>query len=112
MNLLATSSRRRLAAILTALGVIALGAGIAGAALGASDSPSKPPRRPLAQAVLSALSAPPVEGVSARVHLTNHLLPPGSLPKGTTLPFGASADGRIWLARDGRPAPRRAVRRR
>ena len=102
MNLLATSSRRRLAAILTVLGVIALGAGIAGAALGASDSPSKPPRRPLAQAVLSALAAPPVEGVSARVHLTNHLLPPGSLPEGTTLPFGASADGRIWLARDGR----------
>jgi outer membrane lipoprotein-sorting protein len=99
MNLRSSSSRRRLAAVLTVLGVAALGAG---AALGASDAPSKPPRRPLAQAVLAALSAPPVEGVSARVHLSNHLLPPGSLPKGTTLPFGASADGRIWLARDGR----------
>jgi len=102
MNLLSTPSRRRLAAILTILGVIALGAGIAGAALGASDDASKPPRRPLAQAVLAALSSPPVEGVNARVHFTNNLLPPGSLPKGTKLPLGASADGRIWLARDGR----------
>ena len=95
-------SRRRLAAILSVVGVIAIGAGIAGAALGASDSTDKPPKRPLAQAVLASLTGPPVEGVTARVHLTNHLLPPGSLPKGSTLPFGASADGRIWLARDGR----------
>jgi hypothetical protein len=94
--------RRRLVAVLAAVAVAALGAGVAGAALGASDSTPKPPKRPLAQAVLSALQAPPVEGVTARIRFTNHLLPAGSLPNGTTLPFGASADGRLWLRRDGR----------
>ena len=91
--------RRRLVAVLAALAVVALGAGVA---LGASDSAPKPPHRPLAQALLSALQSKPVDGVSARIRFTNNLLPAGSLPKGTTLPFGASAEGRIWLRRDGR----------
>jgi outer membrane lipoprotein-sorting protein len=91
--------RRRLVAVLAAVAVVALGAGVA---LGASDSAPKPPHRPLAQALLSALQSKPVDGVSARIRFTNNLLPAGSLPKGTTLPFGASAEGRIWLRRDGR----------
>jgi hypothetical protein len=93
--------RRRLVAVLAAVALVAVGAGVAGAALGASDT-APPPKRPLAQAVLSALQSPPVEGVTARIRFTNDLLPAGSLPKGTTLPFGASADGRLWLRRDGR----------
>ena len=93
--------RRRLVAVLAAA-LVAVGAGVAGAALGASDSATAPPKRPLAQAVLAALQAPPVEGVTARIRFTNNLLPAGSLPKGTTLPFGASADGRLWLRGDGR----------
>jgi hypothetical protein len=97
-----SSPRRRLVAALAVLAVAALGAGVAGAALGAADSDPKPPRRPLAQAVLAALQAPPVEGVTARIRFSNDLLPAGSLPKGTTLPFGASAEGRLWLRRDGR----------
>jgi hypothetical protein len=93
--------RRRLVAALAAVALVAVGAGVAGAALGASDT-APPPKRPLAQAVLSALQSPPVEGVTARIRFTNDLLPAGSLPKGTTLPFGASADGRLWLRSDGR----------
>src|ERR687891_1649380 len=95
-----SSLRRRLLATFAVVALVALGGGIA---LGASSSADpKPPRRPLAQAVLTALQAPPVEGVTARIRFTNHLLPAGSLPKGTTLPFGASADGRLWLRNDGR----------
>jgi outer membrane lipoprotein-sorting protein len=95
-----SSSRRRLLAVLAAAALVAAGGGIA---LAASDSATpKPPRRPLAQAVLTALQGPAVEGVTARIRFTNRLLPAGSLPKGTTLPFGASADGRLWLRRDGR----------
>jgi outer membrane lipoprotein-sorting protein len=90
--------RRLVTALLLAL---ALGAGIAGAALGASDSAPEPPRRPLAQAVVSALQGPPVDGVTAHIRFTNRLLPAGSLPKGTTLLFGASAEGRLALRRDG-----------
>jgi outer membrane lipoprotein-sorting protein len=95
-----SSLHRRLLAAFAAVALLALGGGIA---LGASDSASpKPPRRPLAQAVLTALQAPPVEGVTAKIRFANRLLPAGSLPKGATLPFGASADGRLWLRRDGR----------
>jgi hypothetical protein len=94
--------RRRLVAVLAAVALVAVGAGVAGAALGASDTASEPPKRPLAQALLTAMQGPRVEGVTARIRFTNHLLPAGSLPKGTTLPFGASADGRLWLRSDGR----------
>jgi hypothetical protein len=97
-----TSTRRRLLAVLAAVGVLAVGGGIAGAALAGSDSGPKPPPRPLAQAVLGALQAPPVEGITARIRFTNRLLPAGSLPKGASVPFGACADGRLWLSRDGR----------
>jgi len=95
-----SSLHRRVLAAFAAVALLALGGGIA---LGASDSASPtPPRRPLAQAVLTALQAPPVEGVAAKIRFTNRLLPAGSLPEGATLPFGASADGRLWLRRDGR----------
>jgi outer membrane lipoprotein-sorting protein len=91
-------NRRRLLAALAAAAVVALGAGVA---LGASKSDPKPPKRPLAAAILTALEGRPVEGVAASIHFTNRLLPAGSLPKGTTLPLGASGDGKLWLSRDG-----------
>ena len=101
MPRLSSIPRRRLVAALAAVALVAVGAGVARDALRASHTPP-PPKRPLAQAVLSALQSPPVEGVTARIRFTNDLLPAGSLPKGTTLPFGASADGRLWLRNDGR----------
>jgi hypothetical protein len=97
-----TSSRRRLLALLGAVGVLAIGGAIAGAALAGSDSGPKPPPRPLAQAVLGALQAQPVDGITAKIRFTNRLLPAGSLPKDASVPFGAGADGRLWLSRDGR----------
>jgi hypothetical protein len=97
-----SSRRRRLTALVAALVVAVLGAGLAQAALGGSDSGPKPPPRSLASAVLAAVQAPPVEGITARVRLTNDLVPPGSVPRGTALPWGADAEGRLWLSRDGR----------
>ncbi len=97
-----TSTRRRVVALLAAVGLLAVGGGIAGAALAGSDSGPKPPPRPLAQAVLGALQAEPVEGVTAKIRFTNRLLPAGSLPRDASVPFGASADGSLWLSRDGR----------
>ena len=96
-----TSTRRRLVALLAAVGLLGVGGGIAGAALAGSDSGPKPPPQPLAQAVLGALQGQPVDGVTAKIRFTNRLLPAGSLPKDASVPFGSSADGNLWLSRDG-----------
>jgi outer membrane lipoprotein-sorting protein len=93
-------SRRRVYAIAAAVAVLAATGGIAQAALSGSDP--KPAPKPLASAVLDALRAPKLEGVSARVHFTNNLFPAGTLPPGTSSPLAAGADGRLWLAGDGR----------
>ncbi|HEY4997427.1 MAG TPA: hypothetical protein VII03_05475 [Solirubrobacteraceae bacterium] len=93
--------------LLTGL-VLALGIGATAIAL-ALGSGSKPPQKPLAQALHDALSAPAVEGVSASVKLTNHLLEGASLASGsgqggevTSNPLLSGASGRLWIAKDGR----------
>jgi len=68
---------------------------------------AKPEPKPLAQAVHDALAAPPVEGLSATVTLTNHLLEGASLAgeHGSGIasnPLIAGASGRLWIAKDGR----------
>lgn len=75
-------------------------------ALGAG---AKPPAKPLAQAVHDALAAPSVEGVSAEIKLTNHLLEGANLASGserggglTSSPLLSGASGRLWIAKDGR----------
>ena len=93
------SSRRLLAAVL-AIAALAIGGGIAQAALSGSAAP--PPAKPLDRAVHDALTAPEPAGVSARIEFTNGLLPGGSLPAGGGSPLAAGASGRIWLADDGR----------
>jgi outer membrane lipoprotein-sorting protein len=70
----------------------------------------KPPAKPLADAVHDALTAAPVEGVSARIQLTNHLLEGASLASGSggaagqlaSSPLLSGASGRLWIAKDGR----------
>jgi outer membrane lipoprotein-sorting protein len=86
-------------AILAAVVALALTAALAQAALSGAD---KPDPKPLDRAVHDALTAPPVDGVSARVTFTNGLLPSGSLPDGAASPLAAGAEGRLWLAGDGR----------
>jgi outer membrane lipoprotein-sorting protein len=61
-----------------------------------------PPRKPLAQALHNALTAPQPVGITARIKFTNHLLTSGA-------PFGevgsallSGASGRLWATNDGR----------
>jgi outer membrane lipoprotein-sorting protein len=100
MRRLRTLSTRRLWGIAAVVALVAAMAGIAQAALGGSP---KPAPKALANAIYDALRAPQVQGITARVHFTNNLLPSGSLPEGAVSPLLASgADGRLWITRDGR----------
>jgi outer membrane lipoprotein-sorting protein len=91
--------------------VIAVGVSATAIAFALGTGPT-PPAKPLAQAVHDALAAPPVEGFSANVQLTDHLLEGASLASGTgsgggsdsltSNPLLSGASGRLWVAKDGR----------
>jgi outer membrane lipoprotein-sorting protein len=89
--------------------VVGLGVSATAIALAVGTGPTPPPK-PLADAVHDALSAPPVEGVSANVQLTDHLLEGANLTSGgnggsgglTSSPLVTGASGRLWIAKDGR----------
>jgi outer membrane lipoprotein-sorting protein len=88
--------------------VVAGGISITAIASALSAGPTPPPK-PLAQAVHDALSAPQVQGVRARVTLTNHLLEGANLASGggqggeiTSSPLVTGGSGRLWIAGDGR----------
>jgi len=99
MRHLRTASTTRLLTLLAATVALVLSAGFAQAALNGAD---KPEPKALDRAIHDAVTAPPVDGVTARVTFTNGLLPSGSLPDGATSPLAAGAEGRLWLAGDGR----------
>jgi outer membrane lipoprotein-sorting protein len=91
-----------LCGVLVAVGV---GATALAAALGVGPTP---PPKPLADAVHDALTAQPVEGVSAQIQLTNHLLEGANLASGggeasqlTSSPLLSGASGRLWISKDG-----------
>src|ERR687897_299352 len=100
MRRLRTTSPERLVAVVAALIALALSGAFAQAAISGSDD--KPDPKPLDRAIHEAVTAPPVDGVTARVTFTNGLLPSGSLPQGAASPLAAGAEGRLWLAGDGR----------
>lgn len=81
--------------------VVALTVGAVGIAQAVGGG-ATPPRKPLARAVYDAARAPDPQGITARIHFTNGLLPSGSLPEGATSPVITGADGRLWLTNDGR----------
>ncbi len=89
--------------------VIVLGISATALAFSLGTGPT-PPAKPLADAVHEALTAPPVEGVSARIQLTDHLLEGASLAGGSggtagqlsSSPLLSGASGRLWIAQDGR----------
>jgi outer membrane lipoprotein-sorting protein len=99
MRRLRTAPNSRLYVVLAAVVALAITAGMAQAALNGSP---KPDPKPLDRAVADALNAPAVAGVSARVTFTNGLLPSGTLPRESASPILAGADGRVWVAADGR----------
>jgi hypothetical protein len=88
--------------------VVVVGAG--GAAIASAvDTGPLPAPKSLAQAVHDALGAAPVEGVTAEIQYTNHLLEGASLADSggsagqlATSPLLQGASGRLWVAKDGR----------
>jgi outer membrane lipoprotein-sorting protein len=89
--------------------LVAVGVGATALASALSVGPTPPPK-PLADAVHDALTAPPVEGVSAQIQLTNHLLEGASLASGggggeasqlTSSPLLSGASGRLWISKEG-----------
>ena len=106
MNILRRLSLSRLL-LLCAL-VVAIGVSLTALAFALSSGPTPPPK-PLADAVHEALAAPAVDGVSARIKLTDHLVEGASLASGAgeggqlaSSPLLSGAEGRLWIAKDGR----------
>jgi hypothetical protein len=95
MNILRRASTRQL---IIAIVVIVAVAGGSAVALAGGDAP-KPPHRSLAAAIHEAAAARPVDGVTARVQFTDHLVANGSL--GSSSPLITGATGRVW-AGDGK----------
>ena len=93
MSVLRTASTRRLLA--TGLGAVA--AAVAGVAVASGTGAGPvPPAKPLAVAVHDALTAPTVNGVTARIEFKNHLIDSSSLNGSNPLLSGAS--GRLWMS--------------
>ena len=96
---------------------LALVIGVSATAIASGlDTGPTPPSKPLAQAIHDALAGArerPVEGVSASVTWTDHLLEGANLASGdgagaggggelTSSPLVTGASGRLWIAKDGR----------
>jgi outer membrane lipoprotein-sorting protein len=100
MKRLRTISTRRLLVVVGAIVALAITAGIAQGAL--SSSNPTPAAKPLDRAVLDAVNAPKVDGLTASITFSNNLIPAGSLPEGSTSPLLSGAKGRLWVTNDGR----------
>ncbi len=89
---------------------VAVGASATALALALGTGPT-PPAKPLAEAVHDALAGAggeSVQGLSANVTLTNHLLEGANLASGSgeggqlaSSPLISGASGRLWIAKDG-----------
>jgi outer membrane lipoprotein-sorting protein len=93
VSFLRTISTLRLAALCAS--ACALAAGGTAIALAGGDG-SKPPPKPLAAAVHDGLTAPEVQGITARVKFTNHLIDSSGIQGANPLLTGAT--GRLWLS--------------
>jgi outer membrane lipoprotein-sorting protein len=82
--------------------VVLLVAGAAVAIASRSDADAPPPAKPLADAIGDALAAPAPQGISGRIEFTNRLVDSAAVPHGAGNPLLGSAEGRFWVARDGR----------
>jgi outer membrane lipoprotein-sorting protein len=99
MKYLRTASTRRLLATLA--GVVAVIAAGTAIAVAASGSGPKPAPESLARAVHGALTAPNVQGVSARISFTNNLIGSTNLQGTGADPILSGATGRLWISNDG-----------
>jgi outer membrane lipoprotein-sorting protein len=100
MRRLRTASSRQLTIVVAVLAALAASAAIAQGAL--TGSGPKPSPKALASAILDAFNAPEPDGLQAKIHFTNNLLPSGSLPRGVASPLASGADGRLWIQKSGK----------
>lgn len=96
MSALRRISTRRLLAICAI--TVAAAIGVTAVAMAMGSGGSKPPPKPLANAVYDALNGPTLPGISARIEFTNHLVDASSI-QGTD-PLLAGATGRLWASPD------------
>jgi outer membrane lipoprotein-sorting protein len=85
-----------------ATAVLLVLAGVAVAIASRSDAEAPPPAKPLAEAIHDALAAPAPEGVSGRIAFSNDLVDAAAVPEGGRSALLSGAEGRFWIARDGR----------
>lgn len=96
--------RLTLSRLLMLCATIALTAAAASAAALALSSGPVAPKKPLAEAIHDALTAPPVQGITAHVQFVNHLFAGSSLlAGGSGSPNGGGpllegASGRVWIS--------------
>ena len=91
--------------------VVAIGVSATALALALGSGPT-PPAKPLAEAVHDALGGAggqPVQGVSANITLTDHLIEGANLASGggqgselASSPLLSGGSGRLWISKDGR----------
>jgi outer membrane lipoprotein-sorting protein len=98
MKFLRTVSTRRLLALIVGF-VSAVAAGTA-LALAATGNGPVPPAKPLPNAIHDALAAPKIQGITARVSFTNHLIDSTDIQGSDPILTGAT--GRVWLSADHR----------
>ena len=79
MSILRQISTTRLLALCGAVLAIAAGGTAIASALGGGGP--IPPSKSLAKAIHDALAAPPVQGITARIQFTNHLIDSSSLQR-------------------------------
>ncbi|MGH2873887.1 MAG: LolA family protein [Solirubrobacteraceae bacterium] len=96
MRYLRTASTGRLLA--TIAGVIAAIVAGTAIAVAATSSNPVPKPEPLAQAIHSALTATPAQGISADINFTNNLISSTDFTGGPTDPLLQGATGRLWAS--------------
>ncbi len=99
MSLLRRLPTSRLLALCAGV-VLLVGGGAAIATAAFSGGGPVPAPKALAPAIHDALATKPVQGITARVTFTNHLIDSASVQGGNPLLSGAT--GRLWLAPGGR----------
>lgn len=97
MSFLRRISTRQLLALCVSVGVLVIGTTVI--AMATAGGGPKPAPKKLPVAVRDALTAGPVQGITARIQFTNHLIDGASVQGADPLLTGAS--GRLWASADG-----------
>jgi outer membrane lipoprotein-sorting protein len=85
--------------LLLCASVVAFALAVVAVAGAVGSDPKPPPQAQLADALHTAATAPPVDGVTADIQFTNHLVGLNGL-HGVS-PYIAGASGRLWWSKDG-----------